>query len=127
MTENEITNIIETTLENLPEHISGNEASHVVSEKLKNMMGANRQSIVKALRSYISFRFSLDQRSAKDAIREARIWMAFEIAESLSLIELRHDIEVLITDVHTGKIFLPVHEKSVKKYLQNLERMGIDH
>jgi len=120
MTTAEITQLIEETLAALPERMSGNEANPLVAEKLRGVITTDRRSVVQALKTYLAFRVAPERRQPEDAVPEARIWMALDVAKRLSLIELRPEIQSLVIDVRNRKIFLPVHEASVAKYLQHL-------
>lgn len=120
MTAAEVTKLIEKTLAALPERMSGNEANPHVAERLKSLLSTDRENVVSALKSYLAFRVPAAQRKPEDAVPEARIWTALDVAEELSLVELRPEIEALVADVRDGKVFLPIHEKSVAKYLQRL-------
>jgi 5-formyltetrahydrofolate cyclo-ligase len=124
MTKSEVTELIEETLAALPERMSGNEANPLVAEKLRSLITTDRKSVIEALKSYLAFRVSPEQRKPEDAVPEARIWMALDVAERLSLIELRPEIQSLVGDVRNRKVFLPVHEKSVARYLQRLSVSG---
>ena len=125
MTAVKIKQLIEDILRELPERMSGNEAYPYVATKLESLVATDKKSILQALRSYLAFRVAPKQRTADDAVDEARIWMALEVTVRLSLVELRPDIELLIADVRNGKVFLPVHEKSVARYLNRLDTGGI--
>jgi hypothetical protein len=120
MTSAEVKSLIEDTLAALPGRLSGNEAYSLLAERLRPLVGTNRKSVVEALKSYLRFRVAAEQRRPEDAVPEARIWMALSLSEQLSLIELKQEIRSLVNDIRDSKIFLPVHEASVAKYLQRL-------
>lgn len=116
----EVTKLIEVTLAALPERMSGNEANAKVAKRLRSLINIDRESVVEALKSYLKLRVPPERRKPEDALPESMIWTALDVAETLSLIELRPEIELLVADVRNGKVFLPVHEKSVARYLQRL-------
>lgn len=68
----------------------------------------------------MSFRPRGHERTEKDAVNEARIWLALDITESLRLLELLPDIEFLSRDVRDGLVFMPVHEGMVCRYLERM-------
>lgn len=120
MTTAEIEQIVEQTLDALPERISGNEANQVVAERLAGLAVSNRGKLVEYLRGLISFRVRESERVPADAVREAGIWMALDITEALSLLELRPDIENLIRDIRDGAVFKPIHQNMVNRYLSRI-------
>lgn len=120
MTAAEIEQIVEGTLNTLPERISGNEANQVVTEKLAGLVASNRDALVEYLRGLMSFRVRDSSRVDADAVREAGIWLALDVTEALSLHELRPDIENLIQDIRAGYVFKPVHENMVSRYLSRM-------
>ena len=122
MTATEITKIIEGTLTARPERMSGNEANDYVVERLRKLIATERESVIGALKFYLKFRLAPEKRNSENSLPEALIWTALDVAEKLSLIELRPEIESLVADVRNGKVFLPVHEKSVEGYLQRLSK-----
>lgn len=120
MTANEVTNLIEEMLTSFPERASGNEVNPMVAERLRDLALNDRQPLLEALREYLSFRVPPSQRQSTDAIPEARLWMALDIAENLGLKELKPDIESLLEAVRGGKALRPLHEKGVTRYLKCL-------
>jgi hypothetical protein len=120
MTAAEIEQIVEETLNTLPERISGNEANQVVADKLAGLVTSNRNALVTYLRALMSFRVRDSARVDADAVREAGIWLALDLTESFSLHELRPDIENLIRDIRAGEVFKPVHENMVSRYLSRM-------
>jgi hypothetical protein len=120
MTDTDIVNLIEDTLAGLPERMSGNEANEHVARKLRELAIHHRAALLGALQSFLGFRVAPAERRPEDAVREARLWMALDVAEQLGLSELKAEIESLVVDVRNGKVLLPVHEKSVARYAQSL-------
>jgi len=100
--------------------MSGNEQDPYIIEIFGGLLATDRESVIGALRSYLSFRVSRSERRATDAIPESRVWMALTVARALSLTELQPDVEGLLEDVRQGKTLLPIYEKSVERYLQGL-------
>ena len=120
MTAAEVTQLIEQTISTLPERMSGNEGNPYVAEKLRSLITTDRKSVIEALKAYLAFRVAPEQRQPQDAVSEAGIWMALDVAERLGLVELMPEIEFLVADVRMGKVLLPVHEKGVARYLEKL-------
>jgi hypothetical protein len=120
ITKYELLKLIEESLQDLPERMSGNEANQIISDWLWPLAFTNRDTVIGALRDLLSFRVSPCQRVRFDAIAESRMWLALHVAEDLNLIELRPDIELLLVDVRAGKALHPIHEKSVAAYLKAL-------
>lgn len=116
----EVIDLIEETLADLPERMSGNEANPLVAIKLRSLTITDRRGVIDALKSYLAFRVPPERRQSHDAVPEARIWMALDVAEKLSLIELQPEIESLVSDIRDRKVFLPIHENGVAKCLQRL-------
>jgi hypothetical protein len=120
VTNTDIINLIEDTLVNLPERMSGNEANEHVARKLRELATPHRAALLGALESLLAFRVAPAERKPEDAIREARLWLALDVAEQLGLSELKPKIEKLVDDIRNGRVLLPVHEKSVARYIQHL-------
>jgi hypothetical protein len=101
--------------------MSGNEINRIVANQLRSLAISDRQSLLDALRQYLSFRVSPAQRQPEDAVRESRLLLALDVAEHLQLCELKPDVESLLQAVRSGKALRPVHEKGVASYLQKFE------
>ena len=124
MTSTEITDEIEETLARLPERMSGNEANQYVAERLQNLMSRDRESVIEALKSYLTFQVAPEKRRPEDAPSEARIWMALDLAVRLSLVELQPEISSLLSNVLKGKALDKLDAKSVYRYLQKLKTIS---
>jgi hypothetical protein len=120
MNSTEIIEAIEAILARLPERVSGNEANEYVVEKLRTFVDTSKESVLDALRSYLAFRISADKRTPEDAVSEARIWTALDVATKLSLAELRPEVESLHSDVLDGKVLNQIDAKSVDRYIKKL-------
>jgi hypothetical protein len=120
MTSPEIIELIEHTLRDLPDRMSGNEASARVAQTLRGALPADRAHLIQAMRSYLQFRVSPEKRQPADAVPESRLWMALEVAAALRLTELKPDVETLLEDVRQRKVLLPVHGDMVASILQRL-------
>ena len=120
MTADEIVTVIERMLASFPDRMTGNEVNPMVADELRSFAVSDRESLLDALRQYLAFRVPPAQRQQEDAVREARLWLALDVAEHLRLIELKPDIESLLQSVRSGKALRPVHEKGVARYLQRL-------
>ncbi len=120
MTRTEVTEEIENVLAGLPERMSGNEANQYVAERLRNVVTTDRESVIGALKSYLAFQIAPGRRQPEDAVSEARIWMALDVAVKLSLIELRPEIASLLSNILSGKALDRLDAKSVDRYLQKL-------
>lgn len=120
MTAADVKELIEEIISTLPERMSGNEATPYVAEKLRSLIATDKQGVIEALKGYLSFRVAPEQRQPKDAVFEARIWMALNIADRLCLVDLRPEIESLVTDVRMGKVLSPIQEQGVVRYLKKI-------
>jgi len=120
MTTNDVTDLIEDTLASLPERMSGNEANEHVARKLRELAIHHRAALLGALESFLAFRVTAAERTSEDAVHEARLWLALDVAEQLGLSELKPKIEILVADVRNGRVLLPVHETSVARYVHRL-------
>lgn len=120
MTADEIVIFIERILASFPDRMSGNEVNPMVADEIRSFAVSDRQSLLDALRQYLAFRVSPARRQPKDAVREARLWLALDVANELGLSELKPDIESLLQSVRSGKTLRPVHEKGVARYLKSL-------
>lgn len=116
----EIEQIVEGALATLPGRISGNEANQMIADILGSLMVTERSAIVGYLKRIMSFRLQDQDRTEKDAVNEARIWLALDVTESLRLLELLPDIESLSHDIHDGLVFMPVHQSMVCGYLKRM-------
>ena len=120
MSATDVIDVVEETLAALPERMSGNEANPRVAQRLRATAENEREAVIDAMRTFLAYRVPTSQRTASDAVKEARLWLALDVAEELGLTELKPDVEALVADVRTGKVLLPVHEKSVARYLRRL-------
>ena len=122
MTATQVIQLVEETISWQPAHISGNEANLQVAQRLQNLLVADRASVIEAMRTYLAFRVTAKQRKPEDALSESRLLMALDVAEILTLAELLPDIELLVADVRSGEVFLPVHASGISRYLNVLQR-----
>lgn len=121
MTGTEVIAKIENRLTWFPERVSGNEVNATVADDLRGLAVSDRPSLLDALRQYMSLRIPPAQRSPKDAVREARVWLALDVAERLGLNELKPDIEALSEAVRNGEALDRIDEKTVVRYLQRMK------
>lgn len=120
MTKHDVLRWIETESAAFPERTSGNEVNAAVAQRIGPVLEKDRAAVVDALRELISLRVPQAARKPGDPIREARLWLALEVAASNGLVELRDDLRALIADVHGGKSFLPYYEEMLAKYQKRL-------
>ena len=120
MNASEMISRIEDHLRSYPERMSGNEINARVAEGLRGSLTDDRAVLIAALREYLSFRKPASDREPQDAVSEARLWMALDVAEGLKLTELCPDVESLLDDVRRGKVLRPVHQSSIARYLGKL-------
>jgi len=113
---------LEETLQGLPERMSGNEASDIVTDWLRPLAFTNRRVVIETMRDLISHRVPPSEFGPEYAIPESRMWVALHVAEALNLQELRPDVESLLEDTRAGKTLLPVYEKSIMRYLKTLSK-----
>lgn len=103
-----------------PERTNGNEVNASVARRIKPLVEKDRPAVVEALRELIGLRVPQAARKPGDSIREAKLWLALEVAASNGLVELRDDLRALIADVHGGRSFLPYYEEMLAKYQNRL-------
>lgn len=117
MTKAEVLELIEQKLAWFPERMTGNEINAQMVEQMRPLLLTDRVSLIEALRKLLPLRIPQSQRQPGDAIREARMWLALELASGLGLTELRADVKSLLKDVRQGRAFLPYYEEMLVKYL----------
>lgn len=122
MTATQIIQLVEEAISWQTKRLSGNEANQQVAQRLQNLIVTDRASVIEALRTYLAYRVTAKQRKPEDALSEARLLMALDVAEILTLTELLPDIESLVADVRSGEVFLPVHASGISRYLNVLQR-----
>ena len=121
MTAKEITNLIEDIAKSSHQRMIGNELNALIADRIRSLADTDRAALLESLRQYLSFRVSPSRRTYEHAIPEAGIWMALEIAKRLHLDELIPDVESLLKDLHEKKVFDPIDELSVSRYLNRLK------
>jgi hypothetical protein len=123
MNKYELIKAIENRLEMYPERMTGNEINPQIASWLKKFIDSDRVALIEALRDYLYYKSPMIENRHEiiiQSIREARLWMALDIAESLKLTELKPDIELLLANIQSGKLLKPVHESGVIRCLKEL-------
>jgi hypothetical protein len=122
MTPNEVTEMIEEIVTEMPDRLSGNELNQYVATRLKSVAQDHRRALVEALKTYLAFRVPSDERQPHHALQESRIWLALDLALFFHLNELRPDIRALADAVKTGWALDPIDERGVARYLARLNQ-----
>ncbi len=107
----EATTWLEGELKGFPERAGGEELYRFfvrITGKPLSTDAEDRQALIDALREWLGVR------------TEPRTMLAVEIAAAHGLSELRHDIELLLSDVKAGKAFLPFYSQTIEKALQRM-------
>ena len=120
MTKRDVMTWIETESGSFAERVSGNEVNAAVARSIRPLLEKERPVVVEALRELIALRVPKSVRQPGDSLREAKLWLALEVAASNGLVELRDDICALIADVRSGKSFMPYYEEMLGKYQKRL-------
>jgi len=120
MTKEDLKNIVENSAQYFPERMSGNEAIAILIPRMANYVETKRAVVVDLLRDWLALRIPQTERKSGDGAREFWMWLALQVVEKHRLIELKHDVESLISDIHSKKTFLPYYEDVVWKYYDAL-------
>ncbi len=117
MKKEELAALIDSFVQAFPERMTGNEENAILVERMAGLVQAERSALVELLRDWLSVRIPQSGRQPEDGVREARMWLALEVAKKYALSELRSDTETLIADVRSGKTFLPYYADMIAKYI----------
>ena len=104
----EILEWLEDEVQGYPERATGNECENHIVRLAGRVVGSDRNELVEAMREWI-------------AQRGKRTLLAVRIAAEHKLRELTPDIQRLLEDVRTNKVFSPHYEEFIVPALKRIE------
>lgn len=107
-----------------PEKADNHEIATHIADKILPLDASDRADVVGALRTLLRFRRA-DRAShdvKEDSRREGMMWLALNLAEKCSLVELCSEIESMVADASNGRGFPPYYADMFRRYLRLLER-----
>jgi hypothetical protein len=119
MTKSDLAALIRKRLEFLPVRTSGGESNRQLAEWLEPVLRRDRGALVDLLRDWLSFRCKiLSPNRTDDELRdEGYLWLAITVIGMHKIPELSQDIEHLITDIRSGKAFMPYYEGMILRVI----------
>lgn len=120
MTKEEIKAKFEDDARYFPERMSGNAQADILTKRMELFIQSDRTAVLELLHDWLGLRIRQSERKPDDGKRECWMWLALGIVEKYRLAELKHDVENLISDIHSKKAFLPYYEDMVWKYYNAL-------
>lgn len=109
MKKQDIIDWLESEIQSYPIRSTGNECEDYVVQLARRVLPVDRSALVDAMRDWI-------------LQRGLRTLLAVQIAASLGLHELENDVECLIEDVRSHKVFLPYYEEFLSRWIKRLKK-----
>jgi len=122
MTKEEVINLIEVEISLMHPRTSGEDTLSDLMVSLSPFLVEKRQSVIGALRDYLSFRTRGKRRGPCDYISEARIWTAINLAVRLGITELIPDMAKVIRDTKKGRVLSPLYIDMLEKQLYDFRK-----
>jgi hypothetical protein len=104
----EILKWLEGEIEGYPERTTGNECADYVVRLAGRIVESDRNALIEAMHEWI-------------VQREKRTLLAVRIAAEYKLLELKPDIEGLLENVQTGKVFSPYYQEFLVPALERMQ------
>ena len=108
MTAVDIINWLDEESAEFPSRAGAEEFQRYIFRRLKPAAADCRDSLVEAMRTWISLR------------DETKTMLAVRIAVEYKLTELRGDVERLLVDIEAGRCFLPYYAETIRASLKHL-------
>jgi len=122
MDKKEVLAAIDNLTQSIPRRLTGNQGNTTLVARMAGLVQTDREALIDVLRDWLAVRIPASERKPEDGMREAEMWVALEAIAKYHLIELKQDVERLISDIHSGKTYRPHYEDAVWHYYNEIRR-----